>query len=181
MQSDQKGAKVLRGVVAGTPYTAMDVFGPTVEFISAPDDPGADFCVMRGVLPPGVVVPLHSHDDDEDFLILAGTQQALVEDAHGLQWRDLHAGDYVHIPGGILHAHRNVSDEPVVDLVITSTRPDNFSANWPDPTSAGRGHLRPRISASWSPCPPSTATSSALPNKMRPSGSICAWPDDDLS
>jgi len=30
----------------------MDVFRPTVEFISGPDDPGADFCVMRGVLPP---------------------------------------------------------------------------------------------------------------------------------
>jgi hypothetical protein len=26
----------------------MDVFGPTVEFISGPDDPSADYCVMRG-------------------------------------------------------------------------------------------------------------------------------------
>jgi quercetin dioxygenase-like cupin family protein len=126
MQSDQNRAKVLRGVVAGTPYPAMDVFGPTVEFISGPEDPGADFCVMRGMLPPGVVVPLHSHDDDEDFLILAGTQQVLVEDAHGPQWRDMHAGDYVHIPGGNLHAHRNVSDQPAVDLVITSTRLGQF-------------------------------------------------------
>ena len=50
MQSDQNRAKVLRGVAAGTPYTAMDVFGPTVEFVSGRDDPGADFCVMRGVL-----------------------------------------------------------------------------------------------------------------------------------
>src|SRR5262249_41388211 len=53
MDSDQNHAKVLRGVAAGTPYAAMDVFGPMVEFISGPDDPGADFCVMRGVLPPG--------------------------------------------------------------------------------------------------------------------------------
>jgi hypothetical protein len=76
----------------------MDVFGPTVEFISGPDDPGADVCVMRGALPPGAVVPVHSHDDDEDFLILAGTQQVLVEDAHGLQRQDMHAGDYVPYP-----------------------------------------------------------------------------------
>jgi hypothetical protein len=41
MQPDQNRAKVLRGVVAGTPYTALGVFGPTVEFISGPDDPGA--------------------------------------------------------------------------------------------------------------------------------------------
>jgi quercetin dioxygenase-like cupin family protein len=143
MQSDQNRAKVLRGVVAGTPYAAMDVFGPTVEFISGPDDPGADFCVMRGVLPPGVVVPLHSHDDDEDFLILAGTQQVLVEDAHGLQWRDMHAGDYVHIPGGIVHAHRNVSDEPAVDLVITSTRLGQFFRELARPDVGLREPLTP--------------------------------------
>lgn len=38
---------VLRQIADGTPYTAVDVFGPTLEFISGPDDPGADFCVMR--------------------------------------------------------------------------------------------------------------------------------------
>ena len=38
MQSDENCAKVLRGIVDGTPYTAMDVFGPTVEFISGPDE-----------------------------------------------------------------------------------------------------------------------------------------------
>jgi oxalate decarboxylase/phosphoglucose isomerase-like protein (cupin superfamily) len=71
------------------------------------------------VLPPGVTVPLHSHDDAEDFFVLVGTQQVLIQGAHGLRWADAHAGDYVHVPGGTLHAHRNVSGEPVVDLVIT--------------------------------------------------------------
>lgn len=81
MQSDQNRAKVLRGVAAGTPCTARDVFGPTVEFISGPDDLGADFCVMRGVLPPGVVVPLHRHDDDEDFVITRPCRGATVINA----------------------------------------------------------------------------------------------------
>jgi hypothetical protein len=62
-QNTRQFGTVLGRIVDGTPYTAMDVFGPTVEFISGPDDPGA---------------------------------------------------------GGNLHAHRNVSDEPAVDLVITS-------------------------------------------------------------
>lgn len=104
---------MLRSIVDGTPYTAVDVFGPTVEFISGPDDPGA------------------------------GTQQVLVEDAHGLQWRDLHAGDYVHIPGGNRHAHRNVSDQPAVDLVITSTRLGRFFRELARPDVTQQGPLTP--------------------------------------
>ena len=125
MPSDQQSS-VLRRVVDGTPYTAVDVFGPTVEFLSSPDDPGTDFCVMRGVVPPGVTVPLHSHADAEDFFILAGTQQVLTPCDDGLQWCDVRAGDYVHIPGGVPHAHRNVSDQPAVELVITTARLGRF-------------------------------------------------------
>ena len=126
MQSDHNPSKVLRSIVDETPYTAMDVFGHTIELISDPDDPGADFCVMRAVMPPGAVVPLHSHDHHEDILILAGTEQVFVEDAHGLQWREVQAGDYVHIPAGIMHAHRTISDEPAVDLVISTAKLGRF-------------------------------------------------------
>ena len=126
MPPDQLHSTVLRQIADGTPYTAVDVFGPTVEFVSGPDDPDADFWVMRGVVPPGVTVPLHSHDDAEDFLILSGTQQVLTKSDQGLQWRDVNAGDYVHIPAGVPHALRNVSDEPAVELVITSARLGRF-------------------------------------------------------
>ncbi len=37
------------------------------------EDGENQICVMRAVIPPGVTVPLHSHDDFEDFLILAGS------------------------------------------------------------------------------------------------------------
>ena len=94
--TDKLHSTVLRQIADGTPSTAVDVFGPTLEFISGPDDPGADFWVMRGVVPPGVVVPLHSHNDAEDFFILSGTQQVLTKSDQGLQWRDVNAGDYVH-------------------------------------------------------------------------------------
>ena len=56
-QSGQFGRTVLRSIVDATPYNAVDLVGPTAEFISGPDDPGADFCVTRGLVPPGVVVP----------------------------------------------------------------------------------------------------------------------------
>jgi quercetin dioxygenase-like cupin family protein len=113
-------------LVEGTSQQVWDVLGPRVEYLIAPDDPGAQFCVMRGVVPPGVAVPLHSHEDPEDFYILCGTQQVLIKDDDGLQWRDAHAGDYVHVPGGTPHAHRNVSDAPAIEIVITTASMGRF-------------------------------------------------------
>jgi quercetin dioxygenase-like cupin family protein len=105
---------------------ALDVFGPTVEVISFSNDDHNQICVMRGVIPPGVTVPLHSHADFEDFFIISGRQQVLLPDAHGLHWRNVYAGDYVRVPGGIPHAHRNVSSTPAVELIITTARLGQF-------------------------------------------------------
>ena len=50
---------------------ALDVLGPTIEFITQPSrDDDTALCVLRGVVPAGVTVPMHSHDDAEDFYIL---------------------------------------------------------------------------------------------------------------
>ncbi|OBI20455.1 MULTISPECIES: cupin domain-containing protein [unclassified Mycobacterium] len=103
---------------------ALEVFGPVVEFMTPPDED--QLCVMRAVIPPGVLVPLHSHNDFEDFYILAGSHQVLVEVGGGLQWRDAQAGEYVRVPGDVPHAHRNVSREPAVDLIITTARMGRF-------------------------------------------------------
>jgi quercetin dioxygenase-like cupin family protein len=126
MQPEPHTSTVLCHIADGTPHQVWDVFGPTVEFLTSPDDPDATFCVMRGVVPPGVVVPLHSHDDPEDFFIVAGTQQVLTQDDQGLRWCDAHAGDYVRVPAGTPHAHRNVSGQPAIDLIITSARLGRF-------------------------------------------------------
>ena len=50
----------------------LEVFGPTIEFLTSPQDTQSDFCVIRGTLPPGVFVPLHSHPDIEEFLVISG-------------------------------------------------------------------------------------------------------------
>jgi quercetin dioxygenase-like cupin family protein len=126
MQPEPHTSKVLCRIADGTPHQVWDVFGPTVEFLTSPDDPDAAFCVMRGVVPPGVTVPLHSHHDPEDFFIVVGTQQVLTHGDQGLRWCDAHAGDYVRVPAGTPHAHRNVSGEPAVDLIITSARLGRF-------------------------------------------------------
>lgn len=44
----------------------LDVLGPVVQFLTAPRD--GEPCVMRGTIPPGVTVPLHSHADPETFI-----------------------------------------------------------------------------------------------------------------
>lgn len=104
----------------------LDLFGPTVEFLTSPEDPSNDFCVLRGTIPPGVSVPLHSHADTEDFLILSGSIECLMEDSGGYKWIEAGEGDYIHVPSSVRHAWRNVSDQPMVNLIITTNRLGKF-------------------------------------------------------
>jgi quercetin dioxygenase-like cupin family protein len=76
----------------------LEVFGPTVEFLTSPQDTQSDFCVMRGTVPPGVFVPLHSHPDIEDFLVISGEIEGLRQDSEDHTWVRAKAGDYIHVP-----------------------------------------------------------------------------------
>jgi quercetin dioxygenase-like cupin family protein len=104
----------------------VDLVGPTIEFLTSPQEANIDFCVLRGVLPPGVSVPLHSHPDTEDFFVLSGEVQALRQTAQGYEWINAKAGDYLHVPGGTRHGWRNVSTEPMVAYLITTTKLARF-------------------------------------------------------
>ena len=118
----------------------IELFGPTVEFLTSPADDRNDFCVLRGVIPPGVSIPLHSHPDTEDFILVSGSIEGLRHDAGGYEWIPANAGDFIHVPAGARHAWRNVSGEPVVNLIITTRRLGRFfqeagrpAANTPQP------------------------------------------------
>jgi len=126
MQSEKDIKAILYRIADEAHGPALDVFGPTVEFLSRPSQEDGALCVMRGVIPAGVTVPLHSHDDAEDFYILAGTQEVLTQRPEGLAWAQGHAGDYVRVPPGTMHAHRNVSSQPAVDLIITTAKLGRF-------------------------------------------------------
>jgi len=123
MTSPQDTPGIFARLAERTGSEILEVFGPTVEFLAGDD---AEVCVMRAVVPPGVSVPLHSHDDYEGFFIVSGSQQVLVPGEQGLTWVEAHAGDYVQIPGGAPHAHRNVTAEPAVDLIVTTARLGRF-------------------------------------------------------
>jgi mannose-6-phosphate isomerase-like protein (cupin superfamily) len=88
-------------------------------------EPGVQAGEEQGVAEPCVgdlVVPIHSHDSTETFLVISDTKQALVPGDDGLERKDVHAGDYVQIAGGQAHAFRNVSAEPAIELIITNPR-----------------------------------------------------------
>jgi quercetin dioxygenase-like cupin family protein len=108
----------------------VELFGPTLEFLTSPEDKQSDFCVLKGTIPPNVYVPLHSHHDTEDFLVMSGVVDCLrhdtQEEEEGYKWIEAKAGDYIHVPSGIKHAWRNVSSEPVVNLIITTKRLGQF-------------------------------------------------------
>jgi quercetin dioxygenase-like cupin family protein len=127
MQSQQDPRTILYRIAEEFQGPAVDVLGPTIEFITQParDDDSA-LCVLRGVVPPGVTVPMHSHEDAEDFYILAGTQEVLTQHPEGPEWAHARAGDYVRVPAGTMHAHRNVSAHAAVDLIITTARLGRF-------------------------------------------------------
>jgi quercetin dioxygenase-like cupin family protein len=104
----------------------VELFGPTVEYLTAPDDAHNDFCVLKGTIPPGGSVPLHAHADTEDFLVISGAVEGLRHDTDGYTWIAAKAGDFVHVPGDAQHAWRNVSSEPAIMLMITTKRMGRF-------------------------------------------------------
>jgi hypothetical protein len=91
---------------------------------------------MRGVIPPGGIVPLHSHDDAEAFLVLSGTKRALLQGDAGPEWHRVRAGDDINVESGTPHAWRNDSDQPVVDLLITTNRLGQFFDEMRQPAGA---------------------------------------------
>jgi quercetin dioxygenase-like cupin family protein len=81
--------------------------------------------VMRGTIPPGVVIPLHSHADPETFFVLSGEVLGLA-DAEAVTWLRIGPGDIFHVPGGVKHGFRNRGSEPAVMLLISSANMYRF-------------------------------------------------------
>jgi len=83
-----------------------------------------DYCVSIATMPPGVVVPLHSHADRETFYILSGEMQAF--DGNVGAWRMLRAGDVFDATDGVRHAWCNTSDVEASVLFVTTNRMARF-------------------------------------------------------
>jgi quercetin dioxygenase-like cupin family protein len=111
------------------PQSSDEAFGPqeirprnrTLTDTSRGDD---DYCVAIATMPPGVVVPLHSHPDRETFCILSGEMQGY--DGNAGAWRTLRAGEVFDVTDGVRHAWRNASDAEASMLFVTTNRMARF-------------------------------------------------------
>ena len=105
---------------------ALDIMGVEIRYVTEPDAKDELPCIMRGVIPPGVVVPLHMHDDPETFFQLSGEMEGLSMSDEGFGWIRVRPGNVFHIPGRARHALRNLSDEPSVAFLTTTSKMGRF-------------------------------------------------------
>lgn len=112
--------------VAAVPMAeTLDVLGLTIEFQSEPAGADDAFCVMQWTIPPGAVVPLHSHPDPETCLLVSGTLEGFAR-SEGSRWLRIIVGDVLHVPPGTRRAFRNRSPEPAVMIVASTARVGRF-------------------------------------------------------
>jgi quercetin dioxygenase-like cupin family protein len=114
------GAERIAHLVDAHHVQTLDVLGPTIAFLTPPQD--GEPCVMRGTIPPGGVVPLHSHADPETFLAVAGELEGLALSPDGPRWVPIRPGDVFHVPGHAPHAWRNPADTPAVMNIVSTAR-----------------------------------------------------------
>jgi uncharacterized RmlC-like cupin family protein len=115
----------------------LDVLGPTIQILTplagAADAP----CIMRGVIPPGVIVPLHSHGDPETFIQMSGELEGLSLPAGGYVWVSIRPGDVFNVPGGAKHGFRNRTSRPAVCTIVSTTRMGRFFESIGIPVASG--------------------------------------------
>jgi quercetin dioxygenase-like cupin family protein len=59
---------------------------------------GESICLIRGMMPPGVVVPLHRHEEPELLYVLEGSLEVYRSDGPSGGWMAARVGDIVVIP-----------------------------------------------------------------------------------
>ncbi len=100
----------------------IDIMGPKIKHLTPTVDDDGQYAVLLGLMWPGVVVPLHRHEDRETFYVLEG----IVEGYLGGSWHRLCAGETLDVPPNEIHAWRNVSDRQVRMLIVTTSKMARF-------------------------------------------------------
>jgi quercetin dioxygenase-like cupin family protein len=97
----------------------FDIIGGEITFLAPPETIGGDHAILGGFLPPGVIVPLHRHDDPESFYILEGEMELYLAEGDSAGWRSLKVGDLAVIRGGSKHAWRNNNAQECKAVFVT--------------------------------------------------------------
>jgi len=106
--------------------------GVLLQFLASPEEVGDAICLIRGTMPPGVVVPLHKHAEIELLYVLEGSLEFFMA-KEGTQWATAGRGDVIAIPSNVKHALRNRSSRPVTLALVTKSRLYAFSGSLRSP------------------------------------------------
>jgi mannose-6-phosphate isomerase-like protein (cupin superfamily) len=91
--------------------------GERIKIHTSSEQTGGAFSTVEAIAEPGNGVPMHiHHNEDEHFIVLAGTFHV----AAGDERLDLSAGETITVPRGVPHAWCNASRAPVRVLVVFS-------------------------------------------------------------
>lgn len=104
----------------------LDIMGARIELITEAGALDEGPCVMRGVIPPGGVVPLHSHHDPETLIALSGEVEGLVHADGSFSWVRIEPSQIFHVPSGARHAFRNLTQAPAVSIIVGTARLARF-------------------------------------------------------
>lgn len=99
---------------------SFNLLGPLVQFLVDPAEAAGAFGLIRGVVAPGVVIPLHSHAAPEVMFVLDGALEFLQHNGKAGNWLTARRGEIISIPGNVKHALRNGSPGNTVLLLVTT-------------------------------------------------------------
>lgn len=110
------------GTKRGAEQQTFIVLGVLLQFLSTPEQINDQISVMRGTVPSGVVIPLHSHADPEVFYVLNGSLEVFQAEGPSEGWNTVTAGEVVSIPGNVRHALRNASSSPGTLIAVSKQK-----------------------------------------------------------
>ncbi len=91
--------------------------GVVARIVVRGEDSDGRFCLLTDEAPVGWTLPPHRHAaESETITVTAGHLQMHV----GGELRELGPGDSVHVPAGVVHDGRVISDVPVSRVVVFS-------------------------------------------------------------
>jgi len=121
----------------------FNMFGVLLNFLITPAETGYEVSFFKGILPPGVVIPLHSHAEPEIFYVLEGSLEVYRESGQPQGWFTTQPGGVLAIPGNVKHALRNTSSTPTSVLLVTQEELYNFFRSIAKPIEVGQMHAPP--------------------------------------
>lgn len=112
--------------------------GTLFEILVSPEEVGDGICLIRGTMPPGVAVPLHSHPDMELFHVIEGSVEIFQSKEGASGWTTVGVGNVVAITRNVKHALRNTSSLPATIHLVTTSKMYKFFSEVSKPFDPNR-------------------------------------------